>query len=351
MARTIRDQRFDTREARKRLQPRGRPYWRLLDEGLHFGYRKGQSGGKWVFRLYKGNQQYVVETIGNADDGGSDADGVAILNFAQGQARARAIAALRRKGIATAPGALATAESVFRVKDCIAEYLGWMEHNKKSARDARYRAERIILPALGDIACDALTADGIRKWLKDEAKAPARVRSKKNDSGQIERQKFKTASNDPESERKRRASANRTLTILKAALNLGWREGKIASDSEWRRVEPFEEADAARIRYLTIGEAQRLINASAPDFRLLVRAALATGARYGELTSLGVSTSTPTAGRCISGPAKAERGVTSSSPPKASLSSLLRPWEGLQTPFYCPSRAVANGSRRIRRAR
>ena len=79
------------------------------------------------------------------------------------------------------------------------------------------------------------------------------------------------------------------MTILKAALNRAWRAGKITSDTAWRRVEPFEEADAARVRYLSIAESQRLINASDPDFRVLVRAALATGARYGELAALVVA--------------------------------------------------------------
>ena len=66
---------------------------------MHFGYRKGQSGGKWVVRLCKGNEQYVVETIGSADDGAMDADGSTILNFAQGQARGREIAFARRQGV------------------------------------------------------------------------------------------------------------------------------------------------------------------------------------------------------------------------------------------------------------
>jgi integrase len=43
------------------------------------------------------------------------------------------------------------------------------------------------------------------------------------------------------------------------------------------------------VRYLTILEAQRLINASDPDFRRLVEAALATGARVSELTALRVA--------------------------------------------------------------
>jgi hypothetical protein len=48
---------------------------------------------------------------------------------------------------------------------------------------------------------------------------------------------------DDEQRHKWRATANRTLTILRAALNRGWREGKIPTDDAWRRVEPFEEAE------------------------------------------------------------------------------------------------------------
>ncbi len=46
--------------------------------------------------------------------------------------------------------------------------------------------------------------------------------------------------------------------------------------------------ELARIRYLSVAEAQRLINASDADFRPLVRAALETGCRYSELTRLEV---------------------------------------------------------------
>src|SRR5262249_49920788 len=89
---------------------------------------------------------------------------------------------------------------------------------------------------------------------------------------------------------------NRTLTVLKAALNRAWREDKVSSDDAWRRVEPFEEADAARVRYLTIAEAKRLLNASTADFCRLAQGALATGARYGELASLCASDFNPDSG-------------------------------------------------------
>jgi len=97
MARTIKDTSLDTRAARGRLMPRGKPYYSKIEEGLHIGYRKprGRKGkpavsGKWVLRRYVGGQAYVVETIGIADDF-DDADGHAILNFSQAQAKARGI--------------------------------------------------------------------------------------------------------------------------------------------------------------------------------------------------------------------------------------------------------------------
>jgi integrase len=96
------------------------------------------------------------------------------------------------------------------------------------------------------------------------------------------------AIDDTEARRRRKSTANRILTTLRAALNRAWREGKVASNAEWARVEPFKAVDTARIRYLQVAEAQRLLNAADPDFRKLVRAALETGARYGELVRLQV---------------------------------------------------------------
>jgi hypothetical protein len=89
MARKIKDKELDSSAARARLKPRGKPYWRSLDRGLHIGYRrlKGASG-TWCARLYLGRQSYRVESIGVADDL-APADGTAVLDFWQAQARAR----------------------------------------------------------------------------------------------------------------------------------------------------------------------------------------------------------------------------------------------------------------------
>ena len=282
MARTIRDTALDSRAARSRLRPRGKPYYRTIEEGLHLGYRKskGRPGrpavaGKWVLRCYVGNQSYVVETIGAADDL-SDADGVAIMSFAQAQAKAREHM-VRRAHHAAGYRRPVT------VRDVVEAYLHYLDHHKRSGRDARYRAEAQIYPTLGDIEVDSLQPETLRRWQADLVKGAPRLRTKPGDM-----QRFRHVPNTDEGKRRRKATTNRVLGLLKAALNRAWRDGRIKSDDAWRRVEPYKQAVAARVRWLTVAEAQRLVNACEPDFRALVQAGLTTGARYGELVALRV---------------------------------------------------------------
>jgi len=84
MARRVRDKDIETREARIKLKPRGKPYWRSIGKGLHVGYRKGKRGGVWVIRRYMGAGDYKVGTIAAANDV-EDANGVEILDFWQAQ--------------------------------------------------------------------------------------------------------------------------------------------------------------------------------------------------------------------------------------------------------------------------
>jgi integrase len=276
MARTTRDSTLDSRTARGRLKTRKKPYYRQLEPGLHLGYRRPVTGaGKWVARHYVGDERYEIEVIATADDF-SDADGVAILDFHQAQALARS------RMVARAHAAAGKTKPL-TVADAIESYIEFLESNRKSGREGRYAANAFILPMLGKIEVAALTTDEIESWLKKLANAPARIRTKKG-----EKQQFKKG-DDAEQPRRRKSTANRILTVLKAALNRAWRNGKVASDSAWRRVEPFEGVDSARVRYLTMGEVGRLLDKSAPDFKRLARGALETGARYGELCRMTVA--------------------------------------------------------------
>src|SRR3984893_11656072 len=259
MPRTVREKRLDSPAARAKLKHSGKPYWRAIDIGLHLGYRKGLNGGRWVLRRYLGDGNYAVETIAISDDH-SPADGTSVLDFFQAQHRAREIAAL-----AKAPE---PPRGPFTVAAAMDSYFARLEHEgSKSLVDARGRARRHILPELGDVPVADLTRDAISKWLTGLAG--------KAKDGQ-----------DGDAVRQRRASANRVLTILRAALNQAFRDGKVASDVSWRTVKPFREVDAPRLRYFTKDEVTRLINSAQGSFRDLVKAALFTGCRYGELGRL-----------------------------------------------------------------
>jgi integrase len=287
MARTLQDAKLDTRAARLRLKKRREPYWRSISEGLAVGYRKGAKGGTWIARHYSMEHGRRFHSIGTVDDV-ADADGAHVLSFTQAQEAARkwfAHVARRDRGeVRNGP---------YTVRESVEEYLAWLQAHRKTGYDARHRVRTHIVPHLGDIQCDRLTTAEIQRWLRDLAASPARLRSKKDAKKPNLRGLDKA---DHEAIRRRRASANRTLTVLKAALNRAWREGKIPSDGAWRRVEPFEEVDAARVRYLTVAEAKRLLNACKPDFRRLSQAALVTGARYGELTAFRTSDFNPDSG-------------------------------------------------------
>ena len=83
-------------------------------------------------------------------------------------------------------------------------------------------------------------ATGFPRW-----PTPPRLRSRKGEAP-----RHAKMDHSAEARRRRHSSANRVLTILKPALNFVWREGYVPSDTAWRRVEPFENVDAARLRYL-----------------------------------------------------------------------------------------------------
>lgn len=286
MPRSVRDAKLDSRAAREKLRARGKPYYRALDPGLHLGYRKLKGmAGRWVVRHYVGVQSYQTKTIATADDF-STANGVDVLDWQQAQKEAR-----RRRDTKVRA---ATGKGPFTVADAIKLYVEALAAEGRKTTDTEWRARSMILPSLGSQVVADLTTEKLREWLTNLAAAPPRVRTAK---GEAQRYRKAAESEDQhEAVRRRRSTANRHFAILRAALTNAWREKRVASDEAWRRVKSFKNVSAARIRYLSIAEAKRLINFCDGDFRRLVQAALETGARYGELAQLKAGDFNPDAG-------------------------------------------------------
>jgi integrase len=270
--RTIRDSKLETRAARARLPVGRKAHWRTLVPGaqaVHLGYRRNRAEepGKWLVRRYIGAKQYrTAPPLGIADDFSDDA-----MSFAEAQRAALASATIPKGG------------ANLTVADAIGTYVAWLKVHRATGDEAEGKANKLILPKLGKLRVADLTTAGLNKWRDALAETPALVRSKEGAE-----QRYRKPPTTADAKRARKATVNRTLTILKAALNAAFRNGLVDDDLAWRRVKPFGKVNAARPGYLTLDEAVRLINACAPEFRPLVRAALETGARYGELSTARV---------------------------------------------------------------
>src|SRR3974377_590867 len=88
MARTVREATLATRSARLRLAVAEKPYWRVIEQGLHLGYRRRATGGTWIARRRNDQGAYRERKLALADDL-QDADAKAILDFSQAQRAAR----------------------------------------------------------------------------------------------------------------------------------------------------------------------------------------------------------------------------------------------------------------------
>lgn len=284
MARTVQDVRLDTRSARARLTEQKKPYYRLIEAGKHIGYYRGSRGGTWSARVYR-DGRYVEAKLGTADDI-RDANGMDVLSFTDAQTKARAWfdqQARLEHGESTGPYTVAQA-----CDDYLADYI---RRGGKDETNARGRLQR-IKTALGRVEIAKLKAKQVKGWHASIGEGGALTRSQAIDEATGERRVRAIDPNDHDARRRRKATANRLLTVLKAVLNHAFHhspEGVVVpSKAAWEAAKPYGEADAPKIRYLTDPEAVRLLNASAPDFRELAAAALLTGCRYGELRRLKV---------------------------------------------------------------
>jgi integrase len=301
---TVKHAKLETKTSRARLERKQEPHWRALIVGrAHLGWQRQIGGksaggetknanksiasgaktavrdpGRWILRRFI-DSKYSVRTLGWADDL-AEADGEQILSFEQAEAKAKAML--------DTPAALL---GRLTVKAAMTAYIEFQRDHGKPVDDLISRTNAHILPTLGDCVVVELTTERLRKWRTTLAAMPAMKRTAAD-----AKQAYKAEPASEEEIRRRRSSTNRVLTMLKAGLNRAFKDGKVASDLAWRRVEPFRAVDSARVRYLSVTEAKRLINTSDREFRPLVRAALETGCRYGELIRLEVTDFNPDVG-------------------------------------------------------
>lgn len=164
MARTVKDVRLDSRAARERLDPRKKPYYRVLENARHIGYYKGARGGSWLARAHAGGR-YVEKKLGTADDT-RDANGLDVMSFSQAQAAARKwfdYLAYAHEAKAAGPA--------YTVRSAIHKYIAERDDRERGrqGRSVNSGAHKLKLHVLGDAELadtelSKLEVKTLKKW-------------------------------------------------------------------------------------------------------------------------------------------------------------------------------------------
>jgi integrase len=258
MARKVRDKDLGDRASRGKLKPSGKPYWRILDQGLHLGYRKNKNSGKWVVRLYQkgAKKPYVTDTLPGVADDKADPDNDAVVSFFQAQVKAREWFAEQQKKVA-GPAAHYT------VGQALHQYEADLRMRGGDTRNVA-RVRHHLSDALSQKSVELIEAKELRHWRDELAKKLAA------------------------------GTVNRTAVGLMAALNLAADlDKRIAVNRDaWRvGLRAIANADASRNVILPEPVIRTIINKASDEgdeFALYVEVLAVTGARCDQAARLRV---------------------------------------------------------------
>lgn len=227
---------------RNSLKPRREPYWSApIAKGKFLGLRKiDDSTGTWIARLRDESGQQQYKSLGYLTES---------FGFDEAKAKAEEWFRVKESGIS---------DEVVTVADACKEYVKDRKREKgeATAHDAEMRFQRTVYDtSFGKRPLAKLRTTHIKAWRDELGLSPA--------------------------------SSNRTLTALKAALNLAVAHRQVSPEAvqEWRNVKPLAGAGKRRDLYLDLPQRRALLTACSGAVHDLIEAAMLTGARAGELVN------------------------------------------------------------------
>jgi integrase len=252
MARHVRASNLETRTSRLKLPVAKKPLFAKIGPGISLGYRRNRTAGTWVARVADGKGGNWTKGIAKADDF-EDANGTSHLDFWQAQDRAKTLARGGGDGDEVKPLTVAQALDKYEVD---------LRRRGGDVRNvARVRAH--LSPTLAAKTVPLLGFRDLRQWRDGLANNGLAA-----------------------------ASANRSASVFKAALNLAAsHDTRIASRSPWEAgLASLPDAEKSRNVILPEEAIIKIINSAYEnvdnEFGLLVEVAAVTGARVSQLAGL-----------------------------------------------------------------
>src|SRR6266513_2329210 len=287
--------RIDTKRGRDGLQARREPYWYKLSRHRHLGLRKlsERSVGSWIARFRDEARHRQYKSLGECS---------ATLDFDAAKIAAEVWFRDQEQGVRErdeeGPATVASA-----CRDYVRSLLA--EERREAAHDAHMRFRRTVY---GDSVDPEFGPRPRRRAAPEVAGDPGHpLVALKRNSRKTKPRKWEPVAHSIASlplSRLRaprlkkwhielvsaglsKASANRTLTALKAALNLAVRHRVVSAIAaqEWADVEPLKGASRRRELFLDVMQRRALLAKAEGAIRQLLEAVMHTGCRAGELTS------------------------------------------------------------------
>jgi integrase len=286
--------RIDTKRGRDGLQARREPYWYKLSRDRHLGLRKlsQQSVGSWIARFRDEARHRQYKSLGECSDT-FDFDAAKIAAEVWFRDKEQGVRDRDEEG----PATVATA-----CRDYVRSLLA--EERREAARDAHMRFRRTVYGDSTDLEFGPHSRRTAPELAADPGHPPAAL---KRSPRKTKRRKWEPVAHPIASlplSRLRaprlkkwhielvsaglsKASANRTLTALKAALNLAVKHRVVSAVAaqEWADVEPLKGASRRRELFLDVTQRRALLANSEGAVRRLMEAVMHTGCRAGELTN------------------------------------------------------------------
>ena len=273
------DARLKLHRSMVRTGEAGNIFWESIGKGRAVGYRRleGSATGNWYARLYDSNKAgspYHRHAIGTADDT-APANATDILDFSQALKLASTFD----------PWGQDEDDQVGTVADACRVYLEWAEHNRPKSYDTIKSCFNchVVDSEISSIPVSRLTIRHLEQWKNRQALKPRQ---------HVSGTEYEIVTEDDK--RSRKASANRSVAWLKAALSHCKNIGAItADDAAWRLLRPFKGVTRSgrknQASYLTEKQLGLLFeHIDDQCFLNLVKGAVYLGARYTELAQFRV---------------------------------------------------------------
>ena len=266
------------------LKPRTAAYFNILQYCRHIGVHVcDKKTGYWVARIRRKDGAYTRQRLCLAfHDDFLEVNFEEACRLAEAWFKSPSVAKLASEPYQL--GSKATINicpigDVFTMGHALSDYLDWKliaattSHFTVLVSLINYH----LVPRLAHLPLAQFDGNIFQKLAYDVIETPPKI-------GRVNprhRNNIRTMSQDQL--RKRKKTFNALVGILRGTINLAWERGNIDSEKPLRSVHRLPNVDRPRVVFLDRDECRRLIEASHPDLKQLILAALYTGCRSGEL--------------------------------------------------------------------